>query len=297
MSVREFKLANSNTERTGVFYSFMDPQHYLASPTGLGLNASISTITIGERDSVVSKKYAHQNISGKLYFVNKDNDKCYELYSEFLEFIRFGGLNFYYRPANASGFYFCEVEITNLSKSETESSSNALVCDISFFCISRWLDENAGRTSFDGNVSPTDGKHYDLVRDYYYGGTNFENMELNNAGYLDVGFEIKMEGECEDPCFYIFQEGKNVPYGKCKFIGHYGYVYVNSKDGEEEIRLERTDGSVVENPVSYQDMSLADGEADITFVKLKTGNSYLKVMSENFTGSVEVSWNNTYMSV
>lgn len=297
MSVREFKLANSNTERTGVFYSFMDPQHYLASPTGLGLNASINTITIGERDSVVSKKYAHQNISGKLYFANKDNGICYELYSEFLEFIRFGGLRLYYKPANASRFYYCEVEITNLSKSETENSTNALACDISFFCVSRWLDEKIGSTSFDGEVTLSDGKYYDLVRDYFYGGSNFENMYLNNAGYLNVGFEVKMEGQCEDPCFYIFQEGKTSPYGKCKFIGMYSYVYVNSRDGEEEIRLERPDGSVVENPVAFQDMSLADGESDITFIKLKTGNSYLKVMSENFTGSVEVRWNNTYMSV
>ena len=77
---------------------------------------------------------------------------------------------------------------------------------------------------------------------------------------------------------YITLTQDNEMYGEAKFDDSTGFskVFVNSRDGEQEVILEQG-GSVLPNPLSYQDLSISNGAIYVTFVKLARGTSTLAI--------------------
>ena len=106
-----------------------------------------------------------------------------------------------------------------------------------------------------------------------------------------------MTGTMENPYFTLVQDGEM--YGECKFddLTSFGEVFVNSKDGEQNVILKQG-GSVVANPLSYQDLSISNGAIYVTFCKLARGTSTLTVGydSGSLTG-VDISFAPIFRSV
>lgn len=142
------------------------------------------------------------------------------------------------------------------------------------------------------------GKHYPLVRPYFYAGTGFSGTTINNNGTDEVGFVVTIDGNIENPIFTLFQN--NVRYGMCAIKGGtYSHIVINSVDGQSYIYLER-DGTVISNPEQQQDFSVRDGTAYFTWCKLKVGESTFSITAGNistFQGTVDVSFKNSYFSV
>ena len=97
---------------------------------------------------------------------------------------------------------------------------------------------------------------------------------LNN-GHIPCGFTIEITGTSRvNPYITLTQDGEM--YGEAKFDDTFSKVYVNSRDGEQEVILEQG-GSVLPNPLSYQDLSISNGAIYVTFVKLARGTSTLAI--------------------
>ena len=268
-------------------------QAFLNDPQGLGFRKSYSSYIIGQKETITSENYELPVISGELVFYKGTNADMYREYQNFLSFIRGGNVRLYYQTPNTLESYFCEGLIVQLEKSEVKENG-VLTCPFTFKATTMWRNAQERIVTTINLPTNDKGKYYDLERDYSYAGTSFDNIELVNRGYDDVGFELEIKGNCTDPKLSLSQDG--VQYGVVQILGNYDYVYINSRDGEEEIYLEK-DGSAIVNPISYQNMSLADGTIDITFLKLKTGTSSAIFSPQSFEGEVLISWYDSFMSV
>ncbi len=143
------------------------------------------------------------------------------------------------------------------------------------------------------------GKNYPLMRPYYYLSDNFgSGLEINNTGTDDVGFVFTVNGVIENPMFSLYQN--NVLYGLCALKGTYSHVIVDSVDGETYIYLEDEDGIVISNPEQRQAFDVRDGIANFTWCRLNVGKSIFVLSAgnlEEFAGTVEVAFKNSYFSV
>lgn len=289
MGVRKFWLQQGEDDTN--IYSFLSDS-FLNEPQGLGFSKTISTLKIGNREIVQDEYYNLPTISGTITFYKGDVSTKYKDYQDFLNFIRNGDIRLYYNTPNTFDSYYCEGRIIAVDKGEV-GTNGVMECPFSFKATTQW--QNAKQRIVTTIKSQTDGgKFYDLERDYYYSPSSFDTIELINRGYEQVGFELLIEGEVTNPKLTLSQNG--VVYGALQINGTYDRVYINSKDGEEEIILERN-GSIVPNPISYQDMSIADGVIDVTFLKLKTGTSTASFSPNEYDGEVSISWYDAYMSV
>lgn len=266
---------------------------FLKDPKGLGFSKKYSSYKIGSVEIITNEEYDLPKITGSINFIKGSIEDKYRDYQEFLSFISQGNVKLYYQTPNTLDMYYCEGIITNLDKGEVEQNG-VLTCPFSFKATTTWRNSKQRIVTTINTPTTDKGKYYDLERDYSYAGTSFDNIELVNRGYEDVGFELEIKGNVTDPKLSISQNGKQ--YGVLQILGTYDYVYINSRDGEEEIYLEQN-GSAVANPISYQNMALADGTIDITFLKLKTGTSNAIFAPSNYDGEVNISWFDSFVSV
>lgn len=266
---------------------------FLNEPKGLGFKKNYSFYTLGSKEIVTSQSYEFPQISGDIVFYKGNTADKYKDYQELLSFIKNEDVRLYYQTPNSFESYYCEGIITQLDKTEV-SKDGLLTCPFTFNATTFWRNSEQ-RKMVAVNVPIEDkGKTYDLERDYSYSSGTFDNIELTNRGYESVGFELEIIGNCTDPKLSLSKDG--ITYGVVQMIGNFDYVYINSKDGEEEIRLIKNGVNIV-NPISYQNMSLADGFKDITFLKLKTGTSSAVFTPFDFNGEVIVSWYDTFVSI
>lgn len=273
-------------------FTEQESKQFLNSLSGLGFQKDLETYTIGSILKVSTSAYNFVQISGELMFYGETAD-AYEDYFNFINFVSFEPLQLYYLTPNTLVPFYCNVELIQADKSEY-GKDKVLRVPLIMQPTSRWLlsEETVYELS---NTLLGNGKHYDLQRDYYYPSYSLQNVPINNTGNNAVGFVIEIIGDVSNPQWTLSQN--NSVYGSCKLTGDYDYIKVNSKDGEQDIYLEK-DESAIANPTIYQDLSITGGV--LTFPKIKPGKSIFTFISGNidtFTGKVKVRFSNSYVSV
>lgn len=292
MSVRKFYLTNSLNKK----YEFTNAQveHFLNSPQGLGFTNSLNVTRLGDEEILNNEQYSMPSVSGEILFYGS-REKAYQDYEDFIDFLKYAPLKFYYQPPQLLEPYYIDCRIMQLDKSEYETSGY-LSCPISIYGLSFWKNSNVKVQSY-GNENTGGGKFYPLVRDYYYNSNTLSNIVLNVDGTIPTGFVLEIDGEVTNPRL-TFQQN-NVTYGIIKLDGTFDYVKVDSNDSTQQIYLEK-DGSVLANPLSYQDLSIADGTSEITFVRLRTGENNIAFTCDklsSFSGKVKFSYSDRKVSI
>ena len=287
---RKFYLQNSK----GDTFKLTDEnfKQFLSNPSGLGFKRTVTGYVVGNAMKINAASYDFTQIDGSILFYNK-REQAYQDYFNFVNFTSFTPIKLFYTPANTLSSYFCEVEILKADKTEY-NVNGYLEVPVQFQATSHWQDavESIIEAS---NQNIGDGKQYPLERPYYYASSTLSDIKIINDGSDAVGFKIEVIGNVTNPQWSIYQNGEL--YGTCKINGTYDYVSVVSIDGQNNIYLE-LNGSAITNPASYQDLSITGG--DLTFIKLKTGESHMTFTAGNistFTGNVKIHLRNSYVSV
>lgn len=296
---RTFWLQNATADK----YYFSDPslKHFLNNVTGLGFRKNYEVDTVGNTQKVLSETFELLDIQGDLIFYEDTRGGCYKAYSDFIDFAKQKPLSFYYSTPDKTKSFYCDVLFIEADKTEIKYEDSSLHVPITFHKITQWLDDNLEIYEF-SNSNVGEGKYYELERDYSYAGTSLSDIVVNNNGTNDVGFVFEVEGHVQSPKFEVYQNN-DLPYGVCELTGTFDYVKVNSIEDSESIQLEvETEHGThsVPNPMSYQDLTHANGKSYATFIKLKVGTSHIVFSSGNigdFTGKIKISIRNTYASV
>lgn len=269
--IRKLTLTNANNET----WTFTNRQirSFLANPQGLGFETELEVIQYGYRANVVKESIAFPNPSGEIVIYDSENAGRYEMYNDFVRFVSYAPLILEYEiPTSPAQTFTLDCYVTSLSKTES-TAQNLMLCDVQFQGLGLWKGTEA--TISDSATTYT----------------------IKNEGDVPVGFEITIEGSLENPYFILEQNGEAYGEGKFDDSTAFDSVYVNSKDGEQNIELTQG-GSVLANPLSYQDLSISNGSIYVTFVKLMRGESTLTIgMDSGSLSSVNISFIPLYRSV
>lgn len=289
---RQFYLENS----LGKKYELTNKnfKQFLNEPEGLGFSKNLNVLRIGNDELITDEQYSMPSISGEvLFYDNLEN--AYQDYLEFINFVRYSPLKLYYLPPNMLFPYYIECSITQVDKSEYQRVGY-LSCPVTFYGYTLWQNSQESNLVV-SNSENKDGKYYELIRPYHYAGNSLNSIEINNTGDVPIGFVFEVVGSVTNPRLIASQNG--VVYGQLKLNGTFDYIRVDSNDLTESIYLENN-GTVVTNPLSYQDLSIADGVSDITFFKLKIGESKLSFSCDkisSFEGNVSFKWKDKKVSI
>lgn len=275
MSVRKFWLTNG-TKTNNVLnkYEFTTPSSkvFLNNPTGLGYSQTITTVQYADVLTGTEAQNFPQ-IQGEVVFFDGANADRYDKYNKFIEFLTHSPLVIHYQiPKSTPETYSMDVQVASVEKSESKSDG-LLRCNFSLQGLSRWKGTEVTVT---GSAS---------------------SYSITNNGHIPCGFEITITGNLTNP--YITLEQDNELYGEAKFVDSTAFnsVYVDSNDGEQNVILEQG-GSVLPNPLSYQDLSISNGAIYVTFVKLARGTSTLTIgMDSGSITSVDIKFTPIYRSV
>ncbi len=293
MTYRKFYLENS----LGKTFQLTDKnvKIFLDSPSGLGFSNTLTTLRLGNTLKITDEQIEMPKITGNVLFYDT-NSMAYQNYTDFISFIRNTPLKLYYLPPNLLYPYFVEGYISSLEKTQFDYSAGYISCAMTFSAISLW--KNSKVITYEiSNIKDSDGKHYDLVRPYHYSGTSLNSIKIDNNGDVPTGFDFIVNGSITNPMLTAVQNGES--YGVIKLTGTFDYIAINSNDQSQSIYLEN-EGSILSNPLSYQDLSIADGVADITFFKLKVGESLFAFTGDNvnnFDGKVKFIWKDERISI
>ena len=290
--VRQFYLENSLGKR----YELTNKnfKHFLNEPEGFGFSKSLDVLRLGNNELITNEQYSMPNISGDILFYD-DVEKAYQDYLEFVNFVRYSPLKLYYLPPNLLFPYYIECNITQVDKSEYKKEG-FLSCPITIYGYTLWQNSQENILTVSNNENK-DGKYYELIRPYHYSGNSLNSIEINNIGDVPVGFVFEILGSVTNPRLVATQNGSI--YGQLKLNGTFDYIMIDSNDLTETIYLENK-GIVITNPLSYQDLSIADGVSDITFFKLKIGESKLSFSCDklsSFEGIVNFKWKDKKVSI
>lgn len=294
MAVRKFWLINGNGQKFDLT-DFKDG--FLNNPAGLGFTATVTLTRLGNAQKLNSITDDLNNISGELLMRNNDdNALAYDAYTEFIKFASVLPLFLHYQtPAMSNYSFYREIVLSSIEKSEVDYETNLLRCNIVFTPLTMWRNDSL--TTVVASAKKNTGKKYNLNRPYAYASAGYENITLNNNSPSSVPLIIEIEGACSNPAFSLYDQNGDV-YGICRINGEFDYVYINSDDLEEEIKLSK-DGAWLNNAVNYQDFSIAiPNKAYLTFCYLRPGKSGMKfTFADEFDGKISVSWRDEYASV
>lgn len=290
--IRQFYIENSLGNK--YYLTNKNFKHFLNEPEGLGFSKSLTTLRLGDDELITDEQYSLPSVSGSILFYDT-LEKAYQDYYEFINFIRYSPLKLYYQPPNLLSPYYIECSLVQVDKSEY-STSGYLSCAVSFYGNTLWQNSQESSLTVTNSESG-DGKHYELVRPYHYSGNSLNSIEINNTGDVPVGFVFEILGSVTNPRLVATQNGSI--YGQLKLNGTFDYIRVDSNDSTETIYLENK-GTVITNPLGYQDLSIADGVASITFFKLKVGGSILSFTCDktsSFDGNISFKWKDKRVSI
>lgn len=270
MSYRKFWMSNGQGKR---IYFTRDCNIYLNNPTGLGYSNTITTNQYANALNVITQEQNFGSVGGEILFISEPNRNKYEQYNDFVEFLSHDPLTLYYQiPNEFEDVFSVDVVVGSLDKTETKND-DIMRCAFSLMCLSRWKGE---QVVIEGTAN---------------------TYSILNPSHMPVGFEITIKGNLTNPYITLSQDDEL--YGEAKFDSGTAFssIYVNSQDGEQEVILEQG-GSVIANPLSYQDLSISNGSIYVTFVKLARGTSTLAIgMDSGSITSVEIKYIPLYRSV
>lgn len=293
MNVREFWLVNSKGKELKL--TDKGQPIFLREPTGLGFSSSFETVTFGMHDKVETYQFNFEPITGELVFFGSDIKQIYQNYFEFMQFIAYSPLHFYYRPPNMMDSFFCTVRIAKVEKTEIKEDVRALTCPIEFKRETFWELGTPKELNLK-NTTTGGSKSYPLTRPYRYGRKTLSNITIINNSVCSSPFSIEVIGKCTNLQYSLFDEDFS-QYGAGKILGTYDYFYINSDDLNEQLILKNGD-EIIENAFNMQDLTVGNENFEVTFLKLKSGKSYLRINAGNdFDGKVIVKWSDYYVSL
>lgn len=290
--IRQFYIENSLGNK--YYLTNKNFKHFLNEPNGLGFSKSLNVLRLGNVELITDEQYSMPSVSGNVLFYN-NVEQAYQDYLEFVNFVRYAPLKLYYLPPNMLFPYYIECSITQVDKSEYQREGY-LSCPITFYGYTLWQNSQESSLVVNNNEN-ADGKHYELIRPYHYAGNSLSSIIINNTGDVPIGFVLEVVGSVTNPRLIASQNG--IVYGQLKLNGTFDYIMVDSNDLTEAIYLEKN-GTVITNPLSYQDLSIADGVSDITFFKLKIGESKLSFSCDkisSFEGNINFKWKDKKVSI
>lgn len=290
--IRQFYIENSLGNK--YYLTNKNFKHFLNEPNGLGFTKNLTVLRLGNDELITDEQFSMPSISGTILFYD-DVGKAYQNYLEFINFIKYAPIKLYYLPPNLLFPYYIECRITQVDKSEY-TKNGYLSCPITFYGYTLWQNSQESTLTV-GNSESKDGKYYELIRPYHYSGNSLNSIKINNIGDVPVGFVFEVVGNVTNPRLIATQDG--VAYGQLKLNGTFDYIRVDSNDLTESIYLENN-GTVITNPLSYQDLSIADGVGNITFFKLKIGESKLSFSCDkvsSFEGNINFKWKDKKVSI
>jgi len=267
--IREFTLYNSDNNTW--YFTDKDFKSFLCDPQGLGLQRQLNVARYGNTQRIVGVTENFPVASGDVLFYDSINDDRYEKYNQFVRFTSHEPLTLIYTVPGVGNFSL-DCVVSSIQKTETKLD-HILTCPITFQGLSLWKGTEQTIT----------------------GTANTYNIE--NLGDFPCGFEITIQGNLTNP--YILLSQDEELYGEAKFddTTAFNSLYLNSNDGEQNVILQQG-GSVLPNPLSYQDLSISNGSIYVTFVKLARGISELEIGYESGSiTSVEIKYQPIYRSV
>ena len=271
MSFRTFSLKNGKNQTLAL--ADQSTRIFLNNPQGLGLSQTVNVTQFGnvlKSDSVLQ----FPTITGEILFWADENKNIYKGYNDFVEFLSYTPLSLSYTiPTPTPATYSIDVELTSLAKSQT-AQDGAMRCSFNLTGLSRWKGSEVTVT---GSTS---------------------SYSLTNGGHLPVGFWIQIVGtNIVNPYITLTKDGDM--YGEAKFLDTTGFnkVTVDSNDGQQSVELEQG-GSVLPNPLGFQDLSISNGSIYVTFVRLARGTSTLAIgMDSGSITSVSIKFTPLFASV
>ena len=269
---------------------------FLNDPQGFGFKRQYTSQKVGNSELITSQQFQLTDIQGDLLFFNNTLGNIYEDYQKFIQFAKYKPLEFHYQTPNELTSYFCDVLFVQADKGEVSAEDGVLHVPVVFHKLTEWLDANDYTITL-YNEPIGEGKYYELVRPYHYAGTNLSGTPINNIGTDDVGFILTIDGEVQNPQFTLTQYGDS--YGVCKINGTYDFIQIDSVERTEKIYAERN-GSVITNPEQYQDFTIRNGNAYLTWCKFRVGETIFSFTCGNidtFDGTIEISFKNSYVTV
>ena len=272
---RRFWLINGDGERWDL--TDKEFKSFLNNPTGLGFRKTIEVTRYGEKANKNNEVYDFPQPSGELLFYDTYNSTRYDKYNKFIRFLMSQPITLYYMIpvsyiSGIANIFTLNCDVTEVQKTESKTD-HILTSSIVF----------NGLGFYEGDEISVNG--------------TTDTYTLTNEGDFPVGFEITVEGSLTKPYITLSQDGEL--YGEAKFVGTQSYnsLYVNSNDGEQNIILQQG-GSVIPNPLSYQDLSISNGSIYVTFVKLAKGVSELSIGVESGSiSNVNIKYSPKYRSV
>lgn len=292
---RKFWLENGAGDKYDL--TNIDETGFLNQPSQLGATADLQLIRLGNSQKASSIQWQLVPIQGEVIFKCKgSNPEIYQEYRDFFDFTSKYPIYLHYQtPAMSNTSMFREVVLTMIEKTEISSEMQTLVCPIAMMPLTMWLDANEFIVEVD--VSRDVGKKYSLKRPYYYSQSNAENVVLHNTSNMMIPIIVEIYGECIDPSYYLYDATGKL-YGVGKFIGEFDYVYVNSNNLDEDIKLSNK-GEYLPNATAYQDATIGiPNQTFLTFVYLRQGTNTMKFLFNNeFKGKVIVRYRGNYATV
>lgn len=268
---------------------------FLNNPQGFGFRRQYTSQKVGNSELITSQQFTLADIQGELLFYADTVGAMYEDYQQFIQFAKYKPLEFHYQTPNQLTSYYCDVLFIQADKGEV-NTDGMLHIPVVFHKLTEWLDDT-DYTVVLRNVPIGEGKYYELVRPYHYAGTNLSGTPIVNSGTDDVGFIITIDGEVQNPQFTLTQYGDS--YGICKINGTYDYLQIDSVERTEKIYAERN-GSVITNPEQYQDFTIRNGNAYLTWCKFRVGETTFSFTAGNidtFDGTVTIQFKNSFVTV
>lgn len=291
---RKYWLINSLGERYDLTNNKLF--HFLNQPEGLGFERQYTSEKVGNSEIITSQSFNLTDISGEIVFYNNTNGLIYQDYQDFIQFAKYKPLELHLLTPNSLDDYYCEVLFIIANKKDTNYEDNANHVGVTFHRLTQWLTSNDYNITLRKETS-VDGKYYPLVRPYHYSGTTLSNTPIVNNGTDDIGFIFTIDGYVQNPVFTLTQAGEQ--YGIFKLNGSFDYVQINSVEQIDSLYLENN-GSVIANPERYQDFSIANGQAYLTWCKFRVGESIFNFTCGNidtFNGTINISFKNSFVTV
>lgn len=265
------------------------------NPRGLGFSKTLSGLRMGDEELVYYSMVNLDEINLELLFFDDALSDKYQKYFDFINFLSFKPITLYYQRPNSFDWFRRRIESVSLAKTEVNYDDRMLHCEYLMKPLTFWESDEAHIIEVSSGME--EGKIYPITYPIVYGADNTSGIHMVSQGLLESPLMISIEGASNNPEYILYDENNNI-YGRGKFIGDYGFVEVNSRESEEEIKLIQN-GLLIDNPMAYQDLTVGSpNEIYVTFLKLKVGRSKISFfLGQEFEGKVRLEWRDRYVSV
>ena len=266
--IREFSLENEYGEVMSLMLRPTDGPLFL-NPKGLGYAMSNSYLRIGNRYERTESILSQAEISGDI--LTKD-------YAQFRDFANYVAkaekLKLRYRAKESDGFYYRDVDVIKLEKTEIQEEGRVLSCPITMKCRSLYYQDVAIRYVI--AVTELD-RRYTIPYPNRYSDYSLREDSFENDGHVDASLGFTVYGYCENPRIQI-TDGDTELYDITFPVTIQAGEYLEYSSMEGDIHIIHVDANGVETNL-IGDLSLNNDN----FIRLPPGSYKVKFSSDTGT--------------